>query len=184
MSFQFRLPDIGEGVVEGEIVKWLIKEGDEVVEDQPIVEVMTDKATVEIPSPVRGKIVKRHGDEGGIIAVGAVIVEVETGEAAAAAKPKPVAESGERYGFGASSGRSATDRSVLATPAVRKLARERGIDLAGVKGSGPAGRITLDDLAQHKPEDEPKRQPVVSERVPPGATRRAGSLSRPATPHR
>ncbi len=153
MSFQFRLPDIGEGVVEGEIVKWLVKEGDEVVEDQPIVEVMTDKATVEIPSPVRGKIAKRHGDEGTTIAVGAVIVEVETGQAAAP-KPEPAAKSGERYGFGTSSGRSTSDTSILATPAVRKLAREKGIDLANVKGSGPAGRITLDDLAQYKPEPE------------------------------
>ncbi len=149
MLFQFKLPDIGEGVVEGEIVKWLVGDGDDVREDQPLVEVMTDKATVEIPSPVAGKVSKRHGQEGGTISVGAVLVEIETGNGT----PKQQAKSVEReMAVPLRRAQHATD--VLATPAVRRLARERGVDLGKVKGSGPAGRITLEDLSQHQPEPE------------------------------
>ncbi|RPJ51014.1 MAG: 2-oxo acid dehydrogenase subunit E2, partial [Methanobacteriota archaeon] len=149
MLFEFKLPDIGEGVVEGEIVKWLVGDGDSVREDQPLVEVMTDKATVEIPSPVAGKVAKRHGQEGGTIPVGAVLVEIETGNGA----PKQQAKSVERE-MGVPVRRAQHAMDVLATPAVRRLARERGIDLTKVKGSGPAGRITLEDLSQHQPEAE------------------------------
>ena len=96
MAYEFKLPDIGEGVVEGEIVKWLVKEGDSVVEDQPLVEVMTDKATVTIPSPKKGKVVKRFGAEGSIAKVHEPLLAIEVeGEAAkpapAAAKPAPAA---------------------------------------------------------------------------------------------
>ncbi len=149
MLFQFKLPDIGEGVVEGEIVKWLVGDGDSVREDQPLVEVMTDKATVEIPSPVAGKVAKRHGQEGGTISVGAVLVEIETGNGA----PQQQARSVEReMAVPLRRAQHATD--VLATPAVRRLARERGVDLNKVKGSGSAGRITMEDLSQYQPETE------------------------------
>ncbi|MDA2925383.1 2-oxo acid dehydrogenase subunit E2, partial [Acidobacteria bacterium AH-259-L09] len=80
MPFEFKLPDIGEGIVEGEIIRWLVKEGEHVEEDQPIVEVMTDKATVEIPSPLKGKIAKRIGDEGEVIKVGATMVVIKEEE--------------------------------------------------------------------------------------------------------
>ena len=76
MAYEFRLPDVGEGVVEGEIVRWLVKEGETVSEDQPMVEVMTDKANVEIPSPVSGTILRCVGDEGDIVKVGDVMVTI------------------------------------------------------------------------------------------------------------
>lgn len=157
MLFQFRLPDIGEGVVEGEIVRWLIRNGEDVHEDQPIVEVMTDKATVEIPSPVKGRILKRHGEEGSIIAVGQILVEIETVDGASRQTVKPSAVVPEVPP--PTTRRSASEMEVLATPAVRKLARERGIDLSRVKGSGPGGRVTMEDLNQQvqEPEPEPER---------------------------
>src|ERR671936_2735639 len=90
-QFEFKLPDIGEGVVEGEIVKWLVKPGDEIAEDQPLVEVMTDKATVTIPSPRRGKVVRTVGKEGEIAKVHNTLVVLEVGDSGstAAAQPPP-----------------------------------------------------------------------------------------------
>src|ERR1700712_4810613 len=96
-QFEFKLPDIGEGVVEGEIVKWLVKAGDDIVEDQPLVEVMTDKATVTTPSPRRGKVVRTVGNEGEVAKVHGVLVVLETeGVAAPAAQSggAPAAQSG------------------------------------------------------------------------------------------
>src|SRR5438105_8369496 len=90
-QFEFKLPDIGEGVVEGEIVKWLVKPGDQIVEDQPLVEVMTDKATVTIPSPKRGRVLKTHGNEGEIAKVHGVLVTLELEGGAAAEMPGPAA---------------------------------------------------------------------------------------------
>ena len=84
MAFEFRLPDIGEGVVEGEIVKWHVRPGQEVKEDDPLVEVMTDKATVLIPSPRKGKILETIGEEGGIVKVGAIMLTLDTGDGSAA----------------------------------------------------------------------------------------------------
>src|SRR5437762_14193492 len=92
-QFEFKLPDIGEGVVEGEIVKWLVKAGDDIVEDQPLVEVMTDKATVTIPSPRRGKVVRTLGNEGEIAKVHQTLVVLEvSGPPAAQAAPSLPAE--------------------------------------------------------------------------------------------
>ncbi|MCA9555271.1 MAG: 2-oxo acid dehydrogenase subunit E2, partial [Myxococcales bacterium] len=88
MAFEFKLPDIGEGVVEGEIVKWLVQPGDAIEVDQPMVEVMTDKATVVIPSPKKGKVLETKGKEGDLVAVHSVIVVIEEGAGAAAA-PAP-----------------------------------------------------------------------------------------------
>ena len=92
MAFEFKLPDIGEGVVEGEIVKWLIKPGDAVTEDQPMVEVMTDKATVVIPSPKAGKILETRGNEGDIAKVHEVLVVIDAEGEAAAPAPAPAPE--------------------------------------------------------------------------------------------
>src|SRR5437660_3795674 len=96
-QFEFKLPDIGEGVVEGEIVKWLVKAGDQIVEDQPLVEVMTDKATVTIPSPKRGKVVKTFGDEGSIAKVHhtLVLLEVDGAATAQAAPTLPAEQAGQ-----------------------------------------------------------------------------------------
>lgn len=173
MPFEFKLPDIGEGVVEGEIVKWLIKPGDLVEEDQPMVEVMTDKATVTIPSPRKGKIAQTIGKEGEVIKVGATMVVIdEAGKdgapaapaakepAKAAAPPAPpsppsaAAPAGSREATSAAAAPvpapspETSNGKVLATPATRRLAREKGIDLARIPGSGPHGRVTKDDVLQ------------------------------------
>ena len=145
MAFEFKLPDIGEGVVEGEIVRWLVKAGEQVLEDQPLVEVMTDKATVEIPSPVAGTIQECRGDEGDIVDVGAILIVIETDtetESDEVGEPEPEQMAQEK----AKAPPAKSGASVLATPAVRKMAREMQIDLAEVPGSGPKGRITAEDV--------------------------------------
>ena len=173
-TFEFKLPDIGEGVVEGEIVKWLVKPGDAVAEDQPMVEVMTDKATVTIPSPKAGKVVKTVGKEGDIAKVHEVLVVLDTAAAGAAAPapskqpeaaPAPAAappRAPEAAPRASGDGRAAPPPrpavapappsaslegvKVLATPATRRLARELGVDIRAVRGSGEAGRVTMDDV--------------------------------------
>jgi len=146
-QFEFKLPDIGEGVVEGEIVKWLVKEGDVIAEDQALIEVMTDKATVTIPSPKAGKVLKTVGKEGEIAKVHGtlVVLEIEGGAAApeaptAAAAPAAPAMAAAPVANGESGKR------VLATPVTRRIAREHGVDLATVAGSGPQGRVTKADV--------------------------------------
>lgn len=182
MVFEFKLPDVGEGIHEGEIVKWHIKAGDAVKEDQLIVEVMTDKATVEITSPKTGHIGGVLAKEGQVVKVGDVIVTIEEGAVSGKAAPTPAkATDGhaapakeEKTLFelpkdlggvnpfkktGGAPGtvpvRAPTPVAVashpagrpLAAPAVRRRAREMGVDLATVSGSGPVGRITAQDLA-------------------------------------
>ncbi len=153
MAFEFKLPDIGEGVVEGELTKWLVEAGQAVVEDTPLFEVLTDKVSAVIPSPRKGIVTKRHFAEGDMVPVGAIVVTIEESGAAvaapvaaavvapAAAAPvaaavvavaaAPVREPGER---------------VRAAPATRKLARDLGVDLQAVAGSGEHGRVTKSDI--------------------------------------
>ena len=163
MTYEFKLPDIGEGVVEGEVVRWLVKEGDAVREDQPLVEIMTDKATVEIPAPRAGTVAKRFYAEGEICPVGKVLVTIEvaqTGTASeavpTAAAPEPAEAAGRtaKHAAGGPAPTAATtvERAgqVLATPATRKLARTLGVDIRGVSGTGRAGRITSDDVRAHQ----------------------------------
>ncbi|GGM68684.1 dihydrolipoamide acetyltransferase component of pyruvate dehydrogenase complex [Thermogymnomonas acidicola] len=141
--YEFRLPDIGEGVSEGEIVKWHVREGDRIRKDQDMVEVMTDKVTVKIPSPIEGVVKSIKYPEGSVVKVGTVLIEISTeGEVAS---PKP-AEAKEAREVPVQVQRPAGATRVLASPAVRRIARERGIDLTVIKGSGPNGRVTLDDL--------------------------------------
>lgn len=156
MAFEFKLPDIGEGVVEGEIVKWLVREGDQVKEDEPLVEVMTDKATIVIPSPRRGKVVKTRGQEGEIIKVGETLVVIE--EEAQEGKKEAMEPQRVRKEHPAAAERSQPlpagkapkeGERILATPATRKLARELGVDLSQVSGTGPGGRVTPDDIRQY-----------------------------------
>ena len=137
----FKLPDIGEGVVEGEVVQWHVAVGDAVTEDDPIVDVMTDKATVTIPSPITGVVSSLSGDVGEKVAVGSALVEFDSDTAAAttsepesAPAPEPVAAP------------VAPSGKVLASPAIRRRAREAGVDLTQVRGSGPAGRVRHADL--------------------------------------
>jgi pyruvate dehydrogenase E2 component (dihydrolipoamide acetyltransferase) len=182
-QFEFKLPDIGEGVVEGEIVKWLVKAGDDIVEDQPLVEVMTDKATVTIPSPRRGKVVRTVGKEGEIAKVHATLVVLETEGGAAAAAPSsgvpaqaaptlPSSHAGQPAPLqtaGAPAPQAQTQaqrtngheeaRKVLATPVTRRMARELGVDLSQLQGSGPQGRVMKADVVAHT---EQKAKPALS----------------------
>ena len=171
-TFAFKMPDIGEGVVEGEVVEWMVAVGDVVKEDDPILSVMTDKATVEIPSPVDGKVTKVIGEAGDILPVGVVCIEFEvegSGNASAseqapaktetapakeeakpapAPTPAPVAAPAPAPVAAAPVARAAGTKA-LASPAVRQRAREANISLDHVAGSGPAGRISHADLDAH-----------------------------------
>ena len=174
----FKLPDIGEGVVEGEVVQWHVSVGDKVAEDDALVDVMTDKATVTIPSPHDGEITALHGGVGDMVAVGAVLIEFDgdgdspATEPAEKAAPEPEPEpSPEPAAAPAPAAATApvapppvpsisapaplptvsapapsAGGKALASPAVRRRAREAGVDLSGVRGSGPAGRIRHADL--------------------------------------
>jgi pyruvate dehydrogenase E2 component (dihydrolipoamide acetyltransferase) len=149
MPYEVKLPDIGEGIAEGEIVKWLVKAGDAVKEDQPLVEVMTDKASVEIPSPRTGTIAELHADEGATVPVGSVIVTIAVaGEAPVAAPSAASAHARSTAPAPAASTHSATATAAgaQATPAVRALAKELGVALESLRGSGPGGRIVADDV--------------------------------------
>jgi pyruvate dehydrogenase E2 component (dihydrolipoamide acetyltransferase) len=157
-KFEFRLPDIGEGVVEGEVVRWLVKEGDTLREDQPMVEVMTDKATVEIPSPRAGKVAQRMFTEGQVCPVGKVLIVIDTEEGAGESAPPAAKAAGPQAGPGPVAGKvtppkpngvNAPDAGVLALPATRKLARESGVDIREVPATGPGGRVTSEDVRAH-----------------------------------
>lgn len=178
-----QLPELGEGVTEGELVKWLVKVGDKISPDQPVAEMMTDKATVEVPSPIAGTVVSIGKKEGDVIEVGAIMLVVETdGAGASTGAPAPVTKaeapkpsptpaasgaakspaatpammaqssaSAAKSSGGAAAGSMdiyppVTDAKVLATPATRRLARESGVDLNQVRGTGVAGRVTRDDV--------------------------------------
>jgi pyruvate dehydrogenase E2 component (dihydrolipoamide acetyltransferase) len=163
MAFEFKFPDIGEGLTEGEIIRWLVKEGDEIKEGQPLVEVETDKALAEIPSPRTGVILKIMAKEKEIVKVGQVIVAIgEKGEAVAAppSSPRPksvgvvgeLEEAPEEPAAAAAKVAPVKPASVsehaLATPAVRALARELAVDINRVQGSGAEGRVLEKDIRQ------------------------------------
>ena len=177
-TFAFKMPDIGEGVVEGEVVEWMVAVGDTVKEDDPILSVMTDKATVEIPSPVDGTVTKVVGEAGDILPVGVVCIEFEVdgaGNASASddapaakeapapvakeSKPEPTPEvapaptpapkAAATPAPAATPVARAPGTKALASPAVRQRAREANISLDHVAGSGPAGRISHADLDAH-----------------------------------
>ena len=147
-QYDVKLPDIGEGVAEGEIVRWLVKVGDAVREDQPLVEVMTDKASVEIPSPRTGTIAVLHAEEGAIVPVGTVIISIAVAGGAAAAVPTatPAHTSTGATAAAAAASPAGVPARIEATPAVRSLAKELGVALETVRGSGPGGRISTDDV--------------------------------------
>ena len=172
-TFAFKLPDIGEGVVEGEVVEWMVSVGDTVKEDDPILSVMTDKATVEIPAPCDGTVSKIIGEAGDILPVGVVCIEFDVdgdGNASASdeapakekveSKPEPTPEpvatpepAPQPEAAPVSVAGPVVERAPgtkpLASPAVRQRARSAGVDLYHVAGSGPAGRITHADLDVH-----------------------------------
>ena len=160
MIEEFKLPDVGEGVAEGELVSWLVEEGETVTEDQPVAEVETDKALVEVPSPYNGSVHELRAEEGEMVPVGDVIITFEVegdaeaaadAEAAGAAGADASADAGDADTTAAAEGADAEAGStpegrVFAPPRVRRLAREEGVDVSQVEGSGPGGRITEGDV--------------------------------------
>jgi pyruvate dehydrogenase E2 component (dihydrolipoamide acetyltransferase) len=204
---EFKLPDLGEGLTEGEVVRWLVKEGDAVTLNQPIVEVETAKAVVEIPAPYAGTVVKLHAGEGDTLDVGAPLLSVDTGgtptTSAAEPAPEPAAEAepegqvtlvgpGERQQVrrrratrpgGAATGPAPTgppQQRPKATPPVRKYAKDHGVDLATIAGTGKDGRVTHEDVDRTlEPAAEPAAAAVArpprdraEERIPVRGTRR------------
>ena len=144
MAKAFKLPDLGEGLTEGEVARWLVTEGQTVVEDELLVEIQTDKATVEIPSPYAGTVLKIHVAEGEVAPVGTVLVVIgEPGESIDGPAPKPSSDTVSQAVRGTAT--SAPAR-VQATPLVRKVATDLGVDLAAVGATGPGGRVTEDDV--------------------------------------
>lgn len=156
---EFRLPDIGEGIAEGEIVTWLVKVGDTVKEDQPLFEVMTDKATVEIPSPRAGVITKLLAKEGDVVPVESVVLVIDTGTNEVDKHHKKEELKAESTNFVLVEEKEETSKGkVLATPATRKFARENDVELSKVKGSGPNGRVTKDDVKSYLNKDSKSSQ--------------------------
>ncbi|MBI2564434.1 2-oxo acid dehydrogenase subunit E2 [Candidatus Woesearchaeota archaeon] len=155
MIFQFKLPDIGEGITEAEIVEWLVKEKENVKEDQPIIKIETDKAVVELPSPHKGKIVKLYCRKGDVIKVGSVIAGIEVKEKR---KKTGAEKAGGVVGFLEEASSVVVVRAkkvnsvsklspkILALPSVRELSKEKNIDISSIKGSGLGGRITKEDI--------------------------------------
>jgi pyruvate/2-oxoglutarate dehydrogenase complex dihydrolipoamide acyltransferase (E2) component len=166
MAYEFRLPDLGEGLTEGEVARWLVQEGQEIAEDDPLVEVQTDKATVEIPSPAAGKVARILVGEGEVVAVGTVLVVIGEEDGAASRAAPEVKK------LGLAQAPPAPPRPkgapVRATPLVRRIAGELGVDLADVGGTGPQGRVTEADIraaatgapAASKPQAEGRRIPL------------------------
>lgn len=154
--FEFRLADVGEGLHEAEVRRWLVAAGDVVMLDQPLVEVETDKAVVELPSPVAGRVTRLGAAEGAVLNVGDIVavLEPDGGPRAASAGQSGSVDDEGRSADGspasaqlsAAAAQSSVTRRALATPAVRKLARDLGVDLAAVTGSGPDGRILATDV--------------------------------------
>jgi pyruvate dehydrogenase E2 component (dihydrolipoamide acetyltransferase) len=141
MAYEFKLPDLGEGLTEGEIAKWLVAEGDEIEEDAPLVEIQTDKTTVEIPSPAAGKVARILVAEGDVVPVGTVLVVIGDGAVSEASNSLLQAEVRT-----ASAPAPEAAGRVQATPLVRKIAQELGVELASVTATGPGGRVTESDV--------------------------------------
>ncbi|HWM84929.1 MAG TPA: dihydrolipoamide acetyltransferase family protein [Kofleriaceae bacterium] len=178
MAFEFHLPDLAEGMTEAEVVGWKVKEGDTVTLDQPLVEVMSDKATVEIPSPRAGTLKQINFREGQVCKVGEVLFVIEeAGKAATAAPVKAPAAAPAAAGNGHGAREAPVVRAapaasrdmpevvdarpgerVLATPATRKLARQLGVELRGVPATGKRGRVTSDDVRKSAQSPAPQQQ--------------------------
>lgn len=168
MAFEFRLPDIGEGIHEGEIVKWFVKAGDTIEEDDVLAEVQNDKSVVEIPSPVSGTVEEVLVDEGTVAVVGDIIVKIDAPDAeemqfkgnhsddSSSEEPKEEAAKEEsassQESQPAASNQDAEvdeNRTIKAMPSVRKYARDNGVNIKAVAGSGKNGRITKEDIDAH-----------------------------------
>jgi pyruvate dehydrogenase E2 component (dihydrolipoamide acetyltransferase) len=150
VAYEFKLPDLGEGLTEGEIARWLVSEGQEVAEDEPLVEIQTDKTTVEIPSPAAGKVTSILVEEGKVVPVGTVLVVI--GGDGDGARQQPDTAQPAQTDSPPSKGR--------ATPLVRKVAQELSVDLDSLTGTGPQGRITEDDVRSAAAPTEGRREPL------------------------
>ena len=166
MAYEFKLPDLGEGLTEGEIARWLVAEGQEIGEDDPLVEIATDKTTVEIPSPAAGTVSRILAQEGDVVPVGTVLVVIDGDGASAPAETESVRQPQRQAPVPPEASNKASQGRLRATPLVRRVAQELGVDVATLVGTGPQGRITEDDVraaapggASPGPEDE-RREPI------------------------
>src|SRR3989442_6856480 len=148
MAYEFKLPDLGEGLTEGEIARWLVSEGQEVAEDDPLVEIQTDKTTVETPSPAAGTVTSILVEEGKVVPVGTVLVVIggEPDGKSSPAAPGTAQEPQPKQG--------------RATPLVRKIAEQLGVDVDTVAGTGPQGRVTEEDVRAAAGPSEGRREPL------------------------
>ena len=167
MAYEFKLPDLGEGLTEGEVARWLVSEGQEVAEDEPLVEIQTDKTTVEIPSPAAGRVTRILVEEGKVVPVGTVLVVIG-GDGAVAderPEPEPVLERHAAEAVSAKPGAEPAGRTarVRATPLVRRIAQDLGVALESIRGTGPQAQITEEDVrgsaTSAAPEDA-RREPL------------------------
>ena len=155
MAYEFKLPDLGEGLTEGEISRWLVAEGQEVAEDDPLVEIQTDKTTVEIPSPASGTVTRILVGEGDVVPVGTLLVVIGGDSDGAQPASEPVPQKSAQA--------PAPERSAgkgRATPLVRKIAQELGVDLDALTGTGPQGRVTEDDVRGAAGPSEGRHEPL------------------------
>jgi pyruvate dehydrogenase E2 component (dihydrolipoamide acetyltransferase) len=181
VAYEFKLPDLGEGLTEGEIARWLVAEGQEVAEDDPLVEIQTDKTTVEIPSPAAGTVSKILAGEGDVVPVGTVIVVI--GDGVSGSEPQSPAHVEKSLDQAAAAGANLASGSepqsstrprgtVRATPLVRRIAQELGVDIAAVKPSGPGGRLTEEDVRSAAGGDGVPETAAGERRVPLRGVRR------------
>ncbi len=167
MPFDFKLPDLGEGITEGEIRKWLVSEGDSVEEHQNVLEIETDKAIVEVPSPKAGTIVKINKEEGETAKVGDILMTIAEKGEAAEEKPKPEERPKSVSVVGVlPEAEEEAEEEVLASPAARGLAKELGVKIESVRGTGPGGSITPDDVRKAAPAGKAEERYGPTERVP------------------
>ena len=195
MAFEFKLPDLGEGITEGEVVKWKVAAGDLVEEHQVVVDIETDKAIVEVPSPKKGRVVRLNKEEGAVVNVGETLLEIETGadadeagteaETPEAETEKPEAAAPEKEAAKEESfsvvGKVPDTQEVMASPKARVLAKKLGVNISAVKGTGPGGFVTEEDVkgaqagkapsmeaeAEAKRPQAPPDGPAVKPAVPP-----------------
>ncbi|MFC3959213.1 dihydrolipoamide acetyltransferase family protein [Halovivax cerinus] len=199
MTKEFTLPDVGEGVAEGELVSWLVETGDTVSEDQPVAEVETDKALVEVPSPVDGTVRELHWEEGDVVPVGDLFVTynvegeddpaaasagadtTDDGEATTAAEPDTGEVTNDSAVDSESGDAETPSGHVFAPPSVRRLARELGVAIETVEGTGPSGRITDGDVRAAAQSDAQREPDVESETDEPTDSATAGADAEPET---
>lgn len=167
MAVSFKLPDVGEGVAEAEVIRWLVREGEEVSADQPVVEVQTDKAMVELPSPVSGRVAEIRWREGEVVPVGEVLLVIDNGEKQGEVVAPAVDQGKETENKIPVSKKEGKRRRVPAAPSTRRLARELGVDINEVEGTGPQGRVMDEDVIRftQRQEDKETEREETAERV-------------------